>query len=110
MAILAPLFAFVGRFVGKVLQTVFGWATILLFGRIPESKQLLLSGVALGAILWIATVLGVLAQRLVRTLCLQCKEKRDLEESSWETLVAPWKAAVPKGTTGQEPNGGKLKC
>ena len=60
MAILAPLFAFIGRFVGKVLQTVFGWATILLFGRVPESKQLLLSGVALGAILWIATVLGVL--------------------------------------------------
>lgn len=60
MAILAPLFAFVGRFVGKVVQTVFGWATILLFGRVPESKQLLLSGVALGAILWVATLLGVI--------------------------------------------------
>jgi hypothetical protein len=60
MAILAPLLAFIGRFVGKVVQTVFGWATILLFGRVPESKQLLLSGVALGAILWVVTLLGVL--------------------------------------------------
>jgi hypothetical protein len=60
MAIIAPLFAFVGRFVGKVLQTVFGWATILLFGRVPESKQLLLSAVGLGAILWVATLLGVI--------------------------------------------------
>ena len=60
MAILAPLFAFVGRFVGKVVQTIFGWATILLFGRVPESKQLLLSGVALGAIVWVATLLGVI--------------------------------------------------
>lgn len=60
MAIIAPLLAFVGRFVGKVVQTVFGWATILLFGRVPESKQLLLSGVALGAIVWVATLLGVI--------------------------------------------------
>jgi hypothetical protein len=59
MAILAPLFAFIGRFVGKVLQTVFGWATILLFGRVPESKQLLLSGVALGAIAWVVVLVGV---------------------------------------------------
>jgi general secretion pathway protein E len=46
-----------------------------------------------------STLLGVLAQRLVRTLCPHCKEKHDLDESSWEALVAPWKAAAPKGTT-----------
>ena len=59
MAIIAPIFAFLGRFVGKLLQTVFGWATVLLFGRVPQSKQLLLSGVALGSILWVAVVIGV---------------------------------------------------
>jgi hypothetical protein len=60
MAIIAPLFAFLGRFVGKVVQMVFGWATVLLFGRVPESKQLLLSGVALGSIVWVAVVIGVI--------------------------------------------------
>src|SRR5918993_2970265 len=55
-----------------------------------------------------STILGVLAQRLVRTLCPHCKEKRDLEESSWEALVAPWKAAVPKDTT--YVNKGCLDC
>ena len=55
-----------------------------------------------------STLLGVLAQRLVRTLCPHCKERHDLEESSWETLVAPWKAAVPKGTT--YVNKGCLEC
>jgi hypothetical protein len=60
VAIIAPLFAFVGRFVGKIVQTAFGWATVLLFGRVPESKQLLLSGVALGSIAWIVVLVGVL--------------------------------------------------
>ncbi|MBI4189561.1 MAG: type II/IV secretion system protein [Betaproteobacteria bacterium] len=43
-----------------------------------------------------STVLGVMAQRLVRTLCPHCKEKRPLEDSAWEMLVAPWKAAKPE--------------
>jgi hypothetical protein len=60
MAIIAPILAFVGRFVGKLVQMAFGWATVLLFGQVPQSKQLLLSGVALGSILWIAVVIGVI--------------------------------------------------
>ena len=45
------------------------------------------------------TILGVMAQRLVRTLCQHCKEKHELDDSAWETLVAPWKAAKPRDTT-----------
>ncbi|MBI2224561.1 MAG: type II/IV secretion system protein [Betaproteobacteria bacterium] len=45
-----------------------------------------------------STVLGVLAQRLVRTLCPHCREKRPLEDAAWETLVAPWKATKPEAT------------
>src|SRR5690606_6695253 len=43
-----------------------------------------------------ATVLGVMAQRLVRTLCPHCKKPGPLDEAAWQQLVAPWKAAVPK--------------
>src|SRR4029079_16751856 len=46
-----------------------------------------------------ATILGVMGQRLLRTLCPHCKEQRDLEDSDWEHMVAPWKAPKPKGTT-----------
>jgi general secretion pathway protein E len=46
-----------------------------------------------------STILGVMAQRLIRTLCTHCKEKQDIDDSSWEILVTPWKAAAPKGTT-----------
>jgi general secretion pathway protein E len=45
-----------------------------------------------------STVLGVMAQRLVRVLCPACKEQAKLEDSAWELLVAPWKAQKPEST------------
>jgi general secretion pathway protein E len=47
-----------------------------------------------------STILGVMAQRLVRTLCRHCKEKVPFEslregDVSWEDLVAPWKSKQP---------------
>ncbi|WP_300456006.1 GspE/PulE family protein [Accumulibacter sp.] len=45
-----------------------------------------------------ATMLGVMAQRLVRILCPHCKQVHDaspLEETMWDQLVAPWKANRP---------------
>ena len=47
-----------------------------------------------------STILGVMAQRLVRTLCRHCKEKAPLEslrtaDVTWEELVAPWKSKRP---------------
>jgi hypothetical protein len=60
MAILAPLLAFVGRQLGRLVQMVFGWASVLLFGRVPQSKQMLLTGVTFGSVLWIVTLIGVL--------------------------------------------------
>jgi general secretion pathway protein E len=48
-----------------------------------------------------ATVNGVMAQRLVRTLCPHCKSRTEIgraeDAASWEALVAPWKAAPPAG-------------
>ena len=45
-----------------------------------------------------ATVLGVMAQRLIRTLCPQCKQPGGLraeDEAAWTALVAPWKSTMP---------------
>ena len=39
MAILAALFAFGSRFVGKILTTALGWASTLLFGRVPARRR-----------------------------------------------------------------------
>lgn len=45
-----------------------------------------------------STLLGVMAQRLVRTLCPQCRKAMpvsDEQRAAWRALVAPWKAAEP---------------
>jgi len=39
MAIFAPLFAAAGRFLGRFVNTALGWATILLFGQVPEARR-----------------------------------------------------------------------
>ena len=46
MAILASIFGVLGRFVGKLLNAVLGWATVLLFGKVPDSKQWILLMIA----------------------------------------------------------------
>ncbi len=41
------------------------------------------------------TVNGIMAQRLVRTLCPHCKEAVTVDPSDWESLVRPWKVKSP---------------
>ncbi|MDR2838426.1 MAG: GspE/PulE family protein [Azonexus sp.] len=45
-----------------------------------------------------STLLGIMAQRLIRTLCPHCKKAAPLSDeqrAAWQTLVAPWKANEP---------------
>ncbi|MEM7218060.1 MAG: GspE/PulE family protein [Pseudomonadota bacterium] len=43
-----------------------------------------------------ATVLGVMAQRLVRTLCPHCKTEEPVDEDAWNVLTAPFRAKPPQ--------------
>lgn len=60
MAIIGSLFAMVGRFAGRLLNAVLGWATLLLFGKVSGQKQTVLLVVALGSLLWVVTLIGIL--------------------------------------------------
>jgi general secretion pathway protein E len=42
-----------------------------------------------------ATLVGVMAQRLVRVLCPHCKQPGQPDEAAWNALVSPWKAPLP---------------
>ena len=44
-----------------------------------------------------ATLIGVVAQRLVRTLCPHCKEPTELAADEWKALVHPMKLRRPTG-------------
>lgn len=54
-----------------------------------------------------SSVLGIMAQRLIRTLCPHCKKPAEISEAAWHELVKPWKAEKPK--TVYEPVG-CLEC
>ncbi|AZT83485.1 type II/IV secretion system protein [Marinobacter sp. NP-4(2019)] len=43
-----------------------------------------------------ATVLGVMAQRLARTLCPHCKASGPVDNQAWKSLTRPWKAPTPE--------------
>jgi general secretion pathway protein E len=42
------------------------------------------------------TLLGAMAQRLIRVLCQHCKAPTAVDELQWQALVAPFKVAIPK--------------
>ena len=59
MALIASLFALVGRFVGRILTTTLGWASILLFGRVPQDRQVWFAVLTFGSLAWVAALIGV---------------------------------------------------
>jgi len=60
MALISGLFTLVGRFAGRIVNSSLGWATILLFGKVSGSRQTVLSLIALGSLVWVIVVIGVL--------------------------------------------------
>ena len=43
-----------------------------------------------------SSLLGVMAQRLVRSFCPHCKKECEVDAAEWDYLVKPWKVAKPK--------------
>src|SRR5438105_6037524 len=55
-----------------------------------------------------STLLGVMAQRLIRTLCPHCKQPTDQpDDDTWHAITAPWRADKPPQVMGP---GGCLEC
>ena len=48
-------------------------------------------------------LIGVMAQRLVRTLCPHCKEAGQIDDALWEAMIRPW--PLPKPATIRAPRG-----
>lgn len=54
-----------------------------------------------------ATVIGIMAQRLVRTLCENCKKPAEVEAAVWAELTQPWSVNKPNKVFAAE---GCLEC
>lgn len=42
-----------------------------------------------------SSILGVMAQRLIRILCPHCKQPAEISNDEWSALVKPWKSKKP---------------
>src|SRR5689334_5834131 len=86
MAIFASIFAFVGRQAGRLLTTALGWASTLLFGRVAQNRQIILSLITLGSLAWVALLAGVLVPD-VGTFLLAAVPAPDFVQESWLRLA-----------------------
>jgi hypothetical protein len=59
MTFIAGIVGLIGRFAGKLLTTTLGWASTLLFGRVPQDRQVVLALVTFGSVVWAVLVVGV---------------------------------------------------
>jgi uncharacterized membrane protein YqjE len=64
MALLQALFALVSKSAGKILNAIFGWAVIALFGRTSQKEQTVLSGLVGLAAAWPLLLLGIGVPRI----------------------------------------------
>lgn len=86
MAILAGIAGILGRFAGQVLNTTLGWATLLLFGKVPAKRQTLLLVIVFGSLIWVALVAGVFVPD-VGAILIAAVPLPDFVEESWVRLV-----------------------
>jgi hypothetical protein len=84
--ILAALIAALGRFGSRIVNTALGWASLLLFGRVPRSKQSIVSAMALASLGWVLAVLGVLIPR-VSAFLLTAIPIPDIVPTDWIRLA-----------------------
>jgi hypothetical protein len=86
VAILATIFGVLGRFVGKLLTAALGWASSLLFGRVPRDRQILLVLMTFGSVVWVVLLVGVLFPE-VGTFLLAFAPIPDFVDESWVRLA-----------------------
>ena len=53
MVVVSALFTGLQRLMGDVATMTVGWATVLLFGRVPQAQQRLLALVTVGSLVWL---------------------------------------------------------
>lgn len=68
MTILISAFGVAGRFAGDLLMTALGWASSLLFGRVPRTHQVFLVLMMALSFLWIMAVVALLVPTVASTL------------------------------------------
>lgn len=59
MAFLSLILSFLSKKIGDVLQAIFGWSVTALFGKLPQKKQLAVTGALILSLAWPLFVIGL---------------------------------------------------
>ena len=95
MAFLAAAVAFGSRFASKVLTTSLGWASTLLFGRVPASRQILLLGITFGSVIWLVMLAGLIVPDVGAFLLLLIPPQNVVPETTIRLLMLAGVLIVP---------------
>ena len=68
MTMVVSFFGFAGRFAGDLLTSALGWASSLLFGRVPRSHQIFVVLMMAGSFTWLLFVLGLVLPSIAALL------------------------------------------
>jgi len=97
VTLLISAIGLIGRFVGAVLTTTLGWASSLLFGRVPRSHQIFVVLMLAGSLLWIFLIVGALVSGVLGLL-LDVTPHPAFVDISWlRVVVLVGIAVVPLG-------------
>jgi hypothetical protein len=86
MVLLSGTFTVLSRLIGAIAGKTLGWVVILLFGRVPQSRQHLLSSMALGSIVWLVAVVAVLVP-LANELLVAAVPRPGFVQRDWIRLA-----------------------
>lgn len=59
MAILQVFIGLALRSLGRIVNTALGWATVLLFGRVPQQRQIIVTAMAFASVVWLVVIAGI---------------------------------------------------
>ena len=95
MTMLASAFGLLGRFAGDLLTSALGWAGILLFGRVPRSRQVLLTLMMALSFLWLIVIIGLLLPGVAGWLYSSTPHPASIRRASLGALLILGLVAIP---------------
>ena len=99
MVIVQALVALIFRSAGRLLNTAFGWATAMLFGRVPQDRQIYLSLISFGSVIWLLALVGI-AFPSAGTFLLSFVPLPDWVDRKWVRLTMLLAAVVIPAVVG----------
>jgi len=95
MTLIVSALGVAGRFAGDLLQSALGWASNLLFGRVPSDHQRYVLLMMAASILWVMALLGVVIPAVTTFYLASTPRPPSLTDSVVQSLLLAGAIALP---------------